>query len=190
MDKKTGKTAGELTLEASRESSKIDPLEVGHEMAKDVLDNIWECIDKHKPIINEDEFCVVMILADDPLIHGVMRRKFYAWPYLPKPRPRQSVFLYERKRDDIQFLWALPAAEAMATLSTLVNVGKQWQRMKGWIDAFYAGKFFEHIRKQAGISLPSESEYLNANREKLIQAGCQEPGSSGPEPLDLSKISI
>ena len=190
MDKKTGKTAGELSLEASRESSRIDPLEVGHEMAGDVLDHIWQCIDKHKHIINEDEFTIVMVLADDPMLCNVMRRKFYAWPYLPKPRPRQSVFLYNRKRDDIQFLWALPAAEGMATLSSMTVVGEKWKRMKSWCDAFYNHTFHELIRKQSGTDLLSESEFLNVNREKLIQAGCQEVNSPRSEPLDFSKIDI
>jgi len=189
VDKKTGKTAGELSLEASRESSRIDPLEVGHEMSKDVLDHVWECIDIHKPIINEDEFCVVMVLASDPILYNVMRRKFYAWPYLPKPRPRQSVFLYNRQKDDIQFLWALPAAEGMAVLSCAVNVLDQWKRMRGWSQAFYDGKFFEHIRKQADIDMPSEAEYLKINRNELIQSGCEETTTRLAEPFDFKNIN-
>lgn len=182
------KTAGELLLGARRDTGKYDPLDVGHAMCDDVLQEIWKCIDAHKPIINEPEFCVVILLADDCLLKGIVRRKFYAWPYLPKPRPRQSAFLYRRSSDDIEFLWALPAAEGMSVLSSSINVAPEWRRMRGWCQAFYDGKFHEHIRKQAGITMLSESEYLDANREKLIEAGCQDVKTPRSEPFDFSKV--
>lgn len=184
------KTVGEIALKARSDSTKYDSLEIGHALSNDILDQLWTCIDNHKNIINEPEFCVVMVLADDPLIKGVMRRKFYAWPYLPKPRPRQSCFLYRRKKDDILRLWVLPEAFCMAALSEIYSVSPEWRTMKGWSDAFYAGKFWEYIRKQHDIDLLSESEYLDANREKLIQAGCKETKSRVAEAFDFSKVAV
>lgn len=183
-------TAGELTLKAASDKTKYDYLEVGHALCDDIAGQLQICIEKHKNIIDEPEFCVVMVLADDPLIKGILRRKFYAWPYLPKPRPRQSCFLYRKQTDKITRLWVLPNALTMATISEMTYVSPQWRTMKGWADAFFDGKFFEHIRDQHKINMLSEAEYLDANREKLIQAGCKQFDAPISEPFDFSKIKI
>lgn len=182
-------TVGAQALKARSDSTGYDSLEVAYAMSEDVLDQLILCVENHKRIIDEDEFCVVMVLADDPLIKGVLRRKFYAWPYLPSPRPRQSCFLYNRRSDELTRLWVLPEAFCMAALSEMVTVAPIWRTMKGWSDAFFDGRFWEHIRDQHHINLLSEIEYLNANREKLIKAGCKEVKSTFSEPFDFSKVS-
>ncbi len=178
-----------MALKASSDPTRYDSLEVGHALTDDILDQLWQCVDNHIRIINETEFCVVLVLADDPLIKGVMRRKFYAWPYLPSPRPRQSCFLYSKRTDLLKRLWVLPDAYTMAMLSEMNFVSEQWQSMKAWSDAFFDLKFWEYIRQQCGIDMLSEHEYLNANREKLIQAGCKEVKPGLSEPFDFSKIT-
>lgn len=183
------KTAGELSLAAARDSTRYDLLEVGEALTNDLLDQIWACIDKHHSIIDEPEFCIVFIRAKDSLIRNVMRRKFYAWPYLPSPRPEQAVFHYNKVNDDICRLWSLPSAKVMAVLSEMTYVAKPWKQTKAWCDAFYAGRFYEHIRAEHRITLLSESEYLNANREKLIQAGCKQVDATFTKPFDFGKVS-
>lgn len=184
------KTAGQLAIKAASDPTKYDSLEVGHALCQDVIEQLNICAEKHRNIIDEDEFCVVMVLADDPLIKGILRRKFYAWPYLPSPRPRQSCFLYRKPSGTFLRLWVLPDALSMATASEMKHVAPQWRTIKGWSDAFFDGKFFEHIRKQHNINMLSEKEYLDANREKLIQAGCKEVSSVPTDPFDFSKVSI
>lgn len=185
------KTAGELSLKTQRDTTNYDMLDAGHALCDDVLDGLMECIRIHKKIIDEPEFCVGLILAGDPLIQNVMRRKFYAFPFLPKPRPNQSVFLYRKENDSICRLWVLPRAQTMAVLSTMSHVAPQWKTMKRWADAFYDGKFFELIREQQkDPSLLSESEYLNLHRDELIKAGTKQVDSVPTEAFDFSKISI
>jgi hypothetical protein len=205
---KRRKTAGELVVKAASDSTKYNALEVGHALCEDVLEQLQICADKHKSIINEPEFCVVMLLADDVLIKGVLRRKFYAWPYLPNPRPRQSCFLFRKSDNSLTRLWVLPDAITMSIASEMSNIAPKWRSMKEWSDAFYKGwtngfkdgqpalinkdpsYFFNLIRKQSGITLLSEHEYLNAHREELIKAGCKQIESLPSEPFDFSKISI
>lgn len=182
------KTAGQLAVKAASDKTSYSSMEVGHALCDDVLKQLWLCIDRHKPIINEEWFTVVMVTAGDPLIKNMMRRKFYAWPYLPSPRPHQAVFLYRRSTDDVQYLWSLPDAATMAELATLVTVDKAWKRMKFWCDAFFSGHFHDHIRWQHGIVLESEREYLDAHRQKLIEAGCKPLTGSHAEAFDFSKI--
>jgi hypothetical protein len=185
-------TAGELSQKAAADTTKYDALEVGHALSDDIGVHLRECIEIHKPIINEPEFCVVMVIAKDPLIANLMRRKFYCWPYLPSPRPNQAVFLYNRGKDDItKRLWVLPSDMVMAELAgTSIIVHKRYQTMQAWSVAFYKGTFWEYIRHEHDIRMPSEHEYFLANREKLIEAGCKVPNAAMANPFDFSKVSI
>lgn len=207
-------TAGELSRKALQDTTKYEALEVGHAMADDIDIEIRRCIENHKSIILEDEFCIVMIIAKDNLIKNCIRRKFYAWPYLPKPRPNQAVFLYNKGLDKItKRLWVLPSDAVMAELHSLSHVDKRYQTMKAWSDAFYKGwkyikttdkdgkingkfintnpfYFWDYVRKDQNTNLLSEHEYFLQHREELIQAGCQIPTSADTEPFDFSKIEI
>ena len=188
----TRKTAGELSNKALSDTTKYDALEVGHGMADDIAVHLRESIEKYRNIIDEDEFCVVMVIAKDPLIKNLIRRKFYCWPYLPSPRPNQAVFLYNKPLDRImKRLWVLPSDMVMAELAgTNIIVDKRYQTMQAWSVAFFNGTFWEYIRHEHGIDMLSEKEYLAAHREKLIQAGCKIPDSTFSDPFDFSKISV
>lgn len=182
-------TAGELALKAAGNSAE-KVMDVAVELTRDVGEQLQECINKHKDILVDDEFCVVMIVAYDSLLKNVLRRKFYAWPFMPKPRPHQSVFLYNRRNDSIKRLWCLPEAFCMASLSSMQSVAPQWQTMKNWSDAFFAGKFYQLIRSESKIDLLSEEEYLEANREKLAKAMGNQVAPTPSEAFDFSKIQI
>ncbi len=185
-------TAGELAKKALDDTTKYDALEVGHAIADDTEKQLYESVHKHKHIIDEPEFCVVMVIAKDPLIKNLIRRKFYCWPYLPKPRPNQAVFLYDKRKDRItKRLWVLPSDMVMAELAgTNVIVHKRYETMQAWSVAFFKGTFWEYIRHEHGINMPSEREYFLQHREELIKAGCKIPDSTFSEPFDFDKIQI
>lgn len=188
---KIRKTAGELSKEVLADKTKYNALEVGHYMAEDIEKHLYESVAKHKNIIDEVEFCVVMVIAKDPLISNLLRRKFYCWPYLPKPRPNQCVFLYNKKADKIiKRLWVLPSDMVMAELASNIIVDKKYQTMQAWSVAFYEGKFWEYIRYEHKIDMPSEHEYFLKHRQELIDAGCQIADPSIRERFDFSKIAV
>ena len=189
--KKNRITAGELSRKALSDPTKYDALEVGHAMSEDIEKNLYESIQKHLDIIDEPEFCVVMVIAKDPLIKNLVRRKFYCWPYLPKPRPNQAVFLYNKCLSKItKRLWVLPSDMVMAELASLCAVDKRYQTMQAWSIAFFEGKFWDYIRYEHNINMLSEHEYFLEHREELIKAGCKIPAPSLSEPFDFSKIHI
>jgi hypothetical protein len=200
------RTVGAESLAAQSDHTKYDPLEIGEALTNDILKEVWKCIDAHYKKIDEPEFCIIMLRASDPLIYGVLRRKFYAWPYLPKPRPEQLVFHYRKKDDSITRLWSLPSAKVMAVISENTHVLPQWLQTKSWCDAFFSGfmyddetggftnydenSFYDFIRSQSGIKLQSESEYLDAHRAELINAGSDHVESAIPDAFDFSKITV
>src|SRR5258708_31226955 len=131
MKQKQRVSAGELSTKALSDASKYDAFEIGHAMSQDIESHLYEAALKHESIINEVEYCVVMLIAKDPLIPNLIRRKFYCWPYLPKPRPNQAVFLYNKKLERItKRLWALPADVVMAELACLAIVDNSYKSLK------------------------------------------------------------
>lgn len=184
-------SAGELSQKALADTTKYDALDVGHAMADDIEEHLYESVKKYSSIIDEPEFCVVMIVAKDPLIKNLIRRKFYCWPYLPKPRPNQAVFLYSKSAARIiKRLWVLPSDIVMAELASLSIVDKRYKTMQAWSIAFFEGKFWEYIRYESDINMPSEHEYFLQHREELIKAGCKIPGPGDTDPFDFDKINI
>jgi len=185
------KTAGELANKALSDTTKYDALEVGHAMTDDIDTHLYEAVKNYHDIIDENEFCVVMIVAKDPLLANLVRRKFYCWPYLPKPRPNQAVFLYNKRLCRItKRLWVLPSDMVMAELASLAVVHERYKTMQAWSVAFFQGSFWEYIRYESGIDMLSEHEYFLKHREELIKAGCKVPSSGGMEAFDFSKIHI
>lgn len=169
-------SAGELSRKAMADNTKYNALEVGHALADEIMPQLRICIENHKKIIDENEFCIVMIIAKDPLIHNLQRRKFYAWPYLPKPRPNQSVFLYNKGKDAITHrLWILPSDVVMAELHSLSTVDRRYRSMKAWSDAFYKGWKFKKYKKtgltEKNFAGDIVDIYLDDNGKKTHEPG-------------------
>ncbi len=71
-----------------------------------------------------------------------------------------------------------------------IIVNKRYETMQAWSVAFFKGTFWEYIRHEHKINMPSEHEYFLAHRDELIKAGCKPLNSSFSEPFDFSKIAI
>jgi len=184
------KTAGEMSLKAASDNTVYDPLEIAHALTDDICEQLRICAHDHSRIFDEDEFFLILVIASDPLIQGVRRHKYTAFPYLPQPRPQQTVFLFNKHTGNCKRLWALPNAKTMAIISEMFHVAPEWQATKFWCDAFFNHTFFNSIRKQYNISHLSEREYLNAHRAELIKAGCDEIKGDFSDPFDFSKIAV
>lgn len=185
------KTAGELQQKVQSDHTKYNALEVGYAMTEDLDEHLYQAAQNYHNMIDEPEFCVVMLVAKDPLLVEVIRRKFYCWPYLPSPRPNQAVFLYNKAQQRItKRLWVLPSDMVMAELASMAIVDKRYKTMQAWSIAFFEGKFWEYVRYEHGITMPSEHEYILEHRDELIKAGCKVPESNAADPFDFSKIQV
>lgn len=187
MSKKR-KTAGELSLKAASDSTRYDPLEVAHALTDDVYEQLCLCAQRHLPIIAEDEFFIVVIVAGDPLLVNARRHKYCALIHLPKPRPQQSVFLYNRHTQRFIRLWSMPDAKTMAIIDEMTHVAPEWQDTKRWVRSFYAGTFFSDIRHEHGIKHLSEKEFLDLHHDELVKSGINKPRPGLSDPFDFSKI--
>lgn len=183
-------TAGALSHKALSDTTIYDALEVGYGMSDDLEKHLYEAAKNYHDMIDEPEFCVVMLIAKDSMIKNLVRRKFYCWPYLPSPRPNQSVFLYNKSLNKItKRLWVLPSDAVMAELASLQLVAKRYKTMQAWSVAFFEGKFWEYIRWEHNLDMPSEHEYFLQHRQELLHAGCKIADPGFREPFDFSKIT-
>jgi hypothetical protein len=184
-------TAGELVQKIKHDNTNYLAREVGEAIVDNTHAELIKCIEIHNKIFDEDEYCLVIQYARDPLIKEAVRKKFWASLYLPKPRPDQAVFLYNKRADVItKRLWVLPNAVLMAKLASVAVVPEEYKTMQAWSVAFYAGAFWEYIRYEHNLSMLSEQEYISANREKLIEAGCKIPTPDITEAFDFSKVNV
>ena len=179
-----------MSLKAASDNTVYDPLEVAHALTDDICEQLRICAHTHSKIFDEDEFFLILVIASDPLIQGIRRHKYTAFPYMPQPRPQQTVFLFNKQTGSCKRLWSLPNAKTMAIISEMSYVAPEWTNTKYWCDAFFDHSFFNAIRKQYGIDNLSEREYLNAHRSELIQAGCNEIEGDSTDSFDFSKVAI
>lgn len=165
------KSAGELALKALSDTTKYDALEVGHGLCDTIEAEFRKSIEIYRDRIDQPQFCVVMLKGEDRLLKNLIRRKFYCWPFLPKPRPNQAVFLYDKAKDAIiKRLWVLPCAAVMAELSISdLVVHPRYKTMQTWSRAFFNGNFWELIREQHGIFMLSEHEHIKSQGFKVLQ---------------------
>lgn len=184
------KTAGQLANKALKDTTKYQAYEVGEAICSSDAKEFEKSINTYRDMIDEEEFCAVKIIAEDPLIKNLKRQKFYCWPYLPSPRPNQAVLLYNKKTDKVKRLWVLPNALTMAELASVsYKVHPSWETMQAWSIAYFKGRFWDFIRWQHGISMLSQEEYIELHKDELLKAGSQILNPDRAEPFDFSKIS-
>lgn len=181
------KTIGELSAQASRDTNSYCAFDVADEVVKDIEAQVWECISRHKELFDGD-FCVVMLIASDPLLKNMVRRKFYAWPFLPKPRTSQTVWYYYSKADEIKGLWCLPSSDALATLSVIIQVDPAYRKMQRWANLFYTTNFWKEIRKESNISMLSEEEHLEVIRKEGTHSLSDDVSPDFTNPIDSMRF--
>lgn len=186
------KTASQLSKQAYSDLTTYKAMEVAIASTENINAPFWECVQNYNDTIDEDEFCVVMVIASDPLVKNLIRRKFYCWPWLPSPRPNQTVLLYNKIIQKFtKRLWVLPNAATMSELSTPgLIVDHAYKTMQAWSIAFFQGKFWEFIRKQHDIKMLSQQEYMKLHRKELLQTTGNNSDSDLTETFDFSKIQI
>lgn len=163
--------ASELQKKALSDNTPYEAREVGEAVSSSIGQELAECASLHRDLIDEPEFCIVRLIGKDKLLPALSRIKYYAWPFLPSPRPNQAVFLYDKRRDEItKRLWVLPNALTMADLASRTVVPDDYKTMQAWSIAFFEGKFWEYVRYDQKIDMLSEHEYALQHRQELLKA--------------------
>ena len=185
------KTASELSRQAAQDTTIYKAREVAEAWTEDLLYQLLESANLYSDKIDQNEFCIVYVIAGDPLLKNLRRRKFYCWPYLPSPRPDQGVFIFNKSLQKVtKRLWILPNAITMAELAQPGLIAdKPYQSMQRWSKSFFKGTFWKDIRKEHDIKMLSQQEFDELNKDELIKRGLEKAKPDAPEAFDFSKIS-
>lgn len=163
------KTTAQINNENLKDTTNYDAMEIAEQGVNTLEKQLQIAIDRGRQQFSENVFSVIMLFKQDPRQTTVLKRVFTASPFMPKPRPDQAVWVYNRITDKLTFMWSLPNAHITSCLSVMLAPPKYWQRTATWCRAFFEGRLVDLIRKETGITLETEREFLRSHREELAK---------------------
>ncbi len=110
--KKKKVTVGSVALDLMQKTPESrDPIEIQKAMQEEYLKELIQCLNIHKPLLIGNFFLVV-ITKNEKLMPNVFRNYFSARQSCPTPDYDQSVFMYNRADDAIEYVWTVPSKDA------------------------------------------------------------------------------
>jgi hypothetical protein len=106
-------TVGKLSSELLQQDISSDH-SVGEQMREQLSEfesNFFDCVTRGKNSFTDD-FYVVVITKRERLMPNVIRNYFFPRLSCPTPDYDQAVYLYNRKDDNVEFLWVIPSKQA------------------------------------------------------------------------------
>jgi hypothetical protein len=118
----------ELTKKVNEAKEKpletTDCREQGAEMTKQYIPQLLSAFEEGKKNYKED-FFVVCMHKRDGYFQNVIRKVFIIRLTCPSPDYNQSVFMYDKKKDAIEFLWCIPSRRMALDLLENMNIADQ-----------------------------------------------------------------
>lgn len=152
---KKKRTVGQEALDIFQKGDKEhSPIELQREMTRDYYQNLIDCALEHRRKI-AGRFFIVVITKNEKLLPNVMRNYFFARTTCPTPEYDQSVFKYNHRTEEIEYLWTVPSQDACIYLSRHIKeVVPDEHQLLGFVLEFYNGALFKKAKK------------LNSEKEK------------------------
>ena len=150
-------TVGKISSELlTKDYGKVSVIDQQREMQKDYLDNLVKCVEDSKKDF-PGNFFIIVETKTEPLMRNVMRNYFFARWTCPTPTYDQSVYRYNRKDDQIEYLWTLPCKDACYHIKdNAVIIDKSQQELRYFVLSLFDG------------SLLRRSKQLNNEKENTI----------------------
>lgn len=137
-----GKISGDL-MQKVPESR--DPIEIQRETQKDLLNVILDCITKDRHRYTSD-FFVVLVVKKERLMPNVYRNYVFSRQSCPTPDYDQSVFHYQRDKEEVNYLWTVPDKQTCLHMKThMMEV--QEKDLLGFVLDFYDGTLLRRAKK-------------------------------------------
>lgn len=104
---------GKMVIEASKKKHEtVELRELQREFNKDYMDNLIEAAIKGKKRhTSVDSYFVVVLMKRERLMKKVLRNYFTTRVTCPTPAYDQTVYAFDAKTEDLQFLWVIPAKD-------------------------------------------------------------------------------
>ena len=164
----TNKTFGAIALElAQKQPDTLDPIALQQATEQEYLDNLIWCVQhaqkkidcsgidghadcKNRPAL-EGDFYIAALLKKERLFENTLRNYFVPTLACPTPHFDQTVYKYNAKKEDIEFLWVVPDQETCEIFLENRNiiVPKERQLLKYVLD-YYDGTLFQLAKRLNG----------------------------------------
>lgn len=141
-------TIGHKSLELSQKTPDTrDPIELEQEMHKNYEDEVWKCVDVNKKKF-EGDFFVVVITKKEKLMQNVLRNYFFARFSCPTPDYDQTLYRYDSKADELEFIWVLPARDVCRMFLAHQNeIVPQERWLLEYVKRFKSGELMKKCKR-------------------------------------------
>jgi hypothetical protein len=146
-----GKVASDLIIKA------IDNNHSAHEQMQESLtdyeSNVFQCINDNKAKF-PDRMFIVVLTKKEKLLQNVLRNYFFARSSCPTPDYDQTVYQYNYIRDDVEFLWTVPARDICHELrDNALSCPDDEKELLGYVLSFGDGTLFQLAKKLNGEAM-------------------------------------
>lgn len=148
MNRETiGKLSSDLIIKSPDTRS---PIEQMRENLSEYESNIWQCVERYKKQF-PGNFYVVVITKNERLMPNVFRNYFTARLSCPTPDYDQTVYIYRRSDESLEFLWVIPSRDASIYLkNNALYVEESERNLLKFVLEFADGTLFKLAKKLNG----------------------------------------
>jgi hypothetical protein len=113
-------TIGEVALDTLK--SKPSKPQLATKLAKETnneksyIQELRDCAERGCETYKDMDFYIEVALRHDKVLHNVLRNQFFAKEHCPTPNYDQSVFRFNHKTMDIEYIWTVPDKTTCMTL--------------------------------------------------------------------------
>lgn len=178
MTKKTvGHIASDLQLKTPDSN---DPIEIQRATEREYIDNLEWCVKHalkkvdcssikgHEECKNREsldgDFFVASLIKKEKLLQNVIRNYFVPTKTCPTPTYDQTLYRYNHRKEQLEFLWVVPDRDTCETLHENKDIVVPAEReLLSFILDFYDGTLLRKCKKFNG-----ESKYAGVLLESMI----------------------
>lgn len=155
---KVGKIATELQ---QKTPDTRNPIELKDEMLKDFEENFYLCIEREKHKYDEP-FFVVILAKREMVLTNVMRQYFFTRHTCPTPTFDQTVFRFDPKTYEAEYIWTIPDRDAAEyLLNNMLHLEPEEQELLRFVMDFRDGTLDKLCKKLNNEELNSEIIHIN-----------------------------
>lgn len=140
--------------------SKQGIIDTQREIDKQYFEQIEECVKKHKGKLGfTGDFFITVISKKERVMENVIRRYFIARESLPTPNYDQTVWRFNQKVGDLQYIWTIPdhnTCQEMFNNPMKVPESEDW--LLQMVQMFMTGRLYHATCKQFNIAIDVDSE--------------------------------
>jgi hypothetical protein len=104
-------TVGKIVYDNyGKQEESRDPIELQRAMQEDYITKLLQSVESNKKIFSGN-FYVVVITKAERLLKGVFRNYFATRQTCPTPEYDQTVFMYNRELERIEYIWTVPSQD-------------------------------------------------------------------------------